>query len=644
MRVIAGCFLSLWLLLPFKTVQAQWPCAKHAVTTAAGATSARLDHVFHCATSGCCLQEAEEFLQQHDTIGQAPLQVARMLMMQAMLGQDGIDARLRRLQRAETLLLPMEQDDSKYQNTSLWLHILLAQTYAEMPEGELFGLHCVAVQKRLDAGVTDTAAIVAGSNQLTGYHAMAGNMTRASEAAHLAYRLGKHAPTEKLLNGAYLNLAFLKYNTGELDSALHYAIQGMEVGREHGFHYMESRAAQIMGFAFHDKGDYPEYLNMTEGSLAAIERTGNALMIANAYQQLANAQNKNVIYRDARKAAEQGLSYRFDQPHVKRELLRVMVEAADSLDDHLEAYRLQKQLADVKDEIHEQELEETLARLNAQYESERKDARIAELEAAQLREDVRNQQRLLLGISLLLLIVLIAGMALTIYRARRQQVERLLFDQQHENDRQMLMAVEEERRRISSILHDTVAGSLSGMTYLTDYINSISEPKQREVQLADLRQRLDALYGQVRDLSHELLPFGEYEGARFQERLAAFLENRFRPGPLELNLLLDHPEVIDNLTDTERMLMYRVMHEGISNAMKHSEGTEVTVESIFKDQLLTIRITDNGKGMGADSNGIGLANLRHLSEKHGAKLDIHTPNGGGTCVELQFKPTGPPRP
>ena len=75
-----------------------------------------------------------------------------------------------------------------------------------------------------------------------------------------------------------------------------------------------------------------------------------------------------------------------------------------------------------------------------------------------------------------------------------------------------------------------------------------------------------------------------------------------------------------------------VLIEAISNAVRHSGATRLTVEVTIADQL-SIDVIDNGRGIPADNQRhSGLANLAHRAEQLGGACQINTPPAGGTHV------------
>ena len=73
-----------------------------------------------------------------------------------------------------------------------------------------------------------------------------------------------------------------------------------------------------------------------------------------------------------------------------------------------------------------------------------------------------------------------------------------------------------------------------------------------------------------------------------------------------------------------------VTREALSNCARHAHATAVTVSLALQDGLITLDITDNGRGLGTPARSSGLASMRRRAENNGGDLQITVPPGGGT--------------
>ena len=84
-----------------------------------------------------------------------------------------------------------------------------------------------------------------------------------------------------------------------------------------------------------------------------------------------------------------------------------------------------------------------------------------------------------------------------------------------------------------------------------------------------------------------------------------------------------------------------VVTEAVSNTVRHSRATALTIAVSVADELV-IDIIDNGRGIPADNTRrSGLANMHRRAAQNGGHCRISTPPGGGTHVHWTAPLTEP---
>jgi two-component system, NarL family, sensor histidine kinase DevS len=73
-----------------------------------------------------------------------------------------------------------------------------------------------------------------------------------------------------------------------------------------------------------------------------------------------------------------------------------------------------------------------------------------------------------------------------------------------------------------------------------------------------------------------------------------------------------------------------VTREALSNCARHAHATAANVSLVLRDGLITLVITDNGRGTGTPARSSGLANMRRRAERNGGTFQLTTPASGGT--------------
>ena len=73
-----------------------------------------------------------------------------------------------------------------------------------------------------------------------------------------------------------------------------------------------------------------------------------------------------------------------------------------------------------------------------------------------------------------------------------------------------------------------------------------------------------------------------------------------------------------------------VTREALSNCARHAHATAVSISLTSQDGLITLGITDNGRGLRAPARSSGLASMRRSATRNGGTFQVATPAAGGT--------------
>ena len=71
-----------------------------------------------------------------------------------------------------------------------------------------------------------------------------------------------------------------------------------------------------------------------------------------------------------------------------------------------------------------------------------------------------------------------------------------------------------------------------------------------------------------------------------------------------------------------------VTREALSNCARHAHATAVDVSLMLRDGLITLDITDNGRGLGTPTRSSGLSSMRRRAERNRGTFQLTTPANG----------------
>jgi signal transduction histidine kinase len=75
---------------------------------------------------------------------------------------------------------------------------------------------------------------------------------------------------------------------------------------------------------------------------------------------------------------------------------------------------------------------------------------------------------------------------------------------------------------------------------------------------------------------------------------------------------------------------YRLVQEGLTNALKHAQATRAEVVVSYGEGHIEVTVTDDGTGVGnGDGGGHGLVGMRERVSVYGGELDAGPQSDGG---------------
>ncbi len=256
----------------------------------------------------------------------------------------------------------------------------------------------------------------------------------------------------------------------------------------------------------------------------------------------------------------------------------------------------------------------------------------------QLKENLLQENRLILyAISITALFIVL--IILSIYFRRIEKEKSKLIQERLLQTEQKTIAVMDaeiqERQRIARELHDGIGQQLSAAK-LT--LASISSENKEQFELIDNAiQLVDDAVSEVRNVSHSMMSSALNENG---------LEGAVRDFVQKLSLIKDikmHLEIVGlskNLSPTQESFVFRILQEIVSNAIKHSNASLITIQLINHDDELVLLVEDNGKGFDTSkintSAGIGLKNLYSRVEYLNGTIDFDSFEGKGTTVNVNI--------
>ncbi len=201
----------------------------------------------------------------------------------------------------------------------------------------------------------------------------------------------------------------------------------------------------------------------------------------------------------------------------------------------------------------------------------------------------------------------------------------------------IVAAADDARRRLERDLHDGAQQRLVSLA-LRARVTHECVP----AELVDLRTELSMLVCGLSDVTTELreISRGIHPAILSAGGLASALKSLAHRSTLPVSLDV---AIEQRLPDSVEVAAYYVIAEALTNTAKHAHASEVSGRAHTEDGALYLSVHDNGTG-GADfRKGSGLIGLKDRVEALGGQMDVTSPPGSGTTLDVTIPFATTPR-
>ena len=227
-------------------------------------------------------------------------------------------------------------------------------------------------------------------------------------------------------------------------------------------------------------------------------------------------------------------------------------------------------------------------------------------------------------------------------RKAREAEARL--EERREMARLVEQRLEEERRLIAHELHDEFGQSVTAIRSLAQAISArTGEPAMQEAARL-ISHEAAALYDAMHGLIPRLSPLtlDTLGLAETLESLARDLQKRHG----SVTVSLRHDLRVD-LGPTVTLVAYRFVQEGLINALRHAHASRIEAELRADARSLSVRVSDDGKGLPQEwtrPGHFGLRGLKERIEQLGGRFQVGNSGHGGVLLAAVIPLDGEPQP
>ena len=198
------------------------------------------------------------------------------------------------------------------------------------------------------------------------------------------------------------------------------------------------------------------------------------------------------------------------------------------------------------------------------------------------------------------------------------------------------IAEDKERKRLAREIHDTLGHALTGIAAGVDACIAMIDinPQATKQQLMVISKVVRQGIGDVRNSLNKLRP-GALEQHGFKGALENMIEEFTSVSDLEITL--DYRLEKVDFENTKEDILFRVIQESITNAVRHGDATHINISIYIEDQKLKLEIQDNGQGCEEIHYGFGLKQMRERLSMINGRVTYDGHHGFLTVVTIPMQ-------
>ena len=203
-----------------------------------------------------------------------------------------------------------------------------------------------------------------------------------------------------------------------------------------------------------------------------------------------------------------------------------------------------------------------------------------------------------------------------------------------------LNELEKVRSRIATDLHDDIGASLTQIAILSEVAQAQTKSNGASEPLTKISTISNELVGTMSDIVWAINPSKDHL-SDLTQRMRRFASDLLSSKGIGFQFAA--PETNENIivNTNIRREVFLIFKESINNAVKHSEAKHVRIELKVFDEILTLRIGDDGKGFDLESlseiqSGNGISSMQRRAAEMNGDLKIETENNSGTTIILRL--------
>lgn len=178
-------------------------------------------------------------------------------------------------------------------------------------------------------------------------------------------------------------------------------------------------------------------------------------------------------------------------------------------------------------------------------------------------------------------------------------------------DNEIHLATLKERNRIAREIHDNVGHMLTRSLLQAGALLVINRDERLKEPLESLKSTLDSAMTSIRESVHDL-----HDDSIDLKKI---IEESIRTADERFSVSLDY-DLSSHVPGKIRLCMAGIVREGLSNAVRHSNGNAIRIVLREHPGFYQLMLEDNGTCAGIGESGIGLKNMEDRAASVGGRI------------------------
>jgi signal transduction histidine kinase len=461
------------------------------------------------------------------------------------------------------------------------------------------------------------------------------NHEKALEYMHRAEKSSRKLNDKLSLAKVLANMSSIYATTlyNEYDRALEYVEEAESIFRSLG--NLNGQAAVTQRFVviyIYHKQDYRKALEWAEKGLRIAKELGSDNQAAWSLGQIAMVNYRLGRFKDCINAGLKAIQIDSTDNTAAQIAYGYMALATACLKDKDQAFDYLNKFYNAVVSTTNEDFQRSFSEMEVKYETEKKEFQITAM----------KEERLFIlwlsiaggAILLLLLILFIARQRLAVNRRKlaEHKVKQLEQEKQLLATQAVLDGETAERTRLARDLHDGLGGMLSVVKLnLNDMKKGASMEGEDVSRFNQAMNVLEEAVYELRRVAHNLMP-----DSLTRYGLKVSLNDFCNSISIAEFHYFGRDERLDQKLE---IVIYRVAHELVNNALKHAGANRIVVQIVHEVDRLALTVQDDGCGFNVSSKngGTGLNNIRNRISLYNGRMDIWSKPEGGTEANIEFQ-------